>query len=179
MRPDGARTSAAARWAVGWLTRDMPLDGTYEPSPDARTREQVELFERSGGTEGTTWAGRPVIILTSLGARSGKVRKVPLMRVEHDGRYAVVASMGGAPQHPTWYNNLCTHPLVELQDGPERKDYRAREVTGAEREEWWARSVAAYPDYADYATKTDRLIPVLVLEPVDGTDPVADVGAQR
>lgn len=145
--------------------RTMPITGEYEPSTDTRTREQVELIESSGGTEGTTMRGMPVVVVTMLGQRSGKVRKIPVMRVEHDGAYAVVASLGGAPKHPVWYHNLLAHPLVELQDGPARADYTVREVEGAERDLWWARSVEAYPDYADYQTKTDRVIPVLVLEP--------------
>ncbi|MEU3254211.1 nitroreductase family deazaflavin-dependent oxidoreductase [Streptomyces sp. NPDC006997] len=144
----------------------MPLDGEYEPSPAKWVRDQVELYESSGGTEGTTLrdTGLPVIVLTSRGARSGKIRKTPLMRVEHGGRYAVVASQGGAPQHPVWYHNLKADPRVELQDGPVRQDMTAREVTGEEREEWWRRAVAAYPPYAEYAEKTDRRIPVFVLE---------------
>ncbi|MDX3106691.1 nitroreductase family deazaflavin-dependent oxidoreductase [Nonomuraea angiospora] len=147
----------------------MPLAGEYEPSPTAWVREQVELYESSGGTEGTTLmdTGMPVILLTTLGAKSSKIRKTPLMRVEHEGRYAVVASQGGAPQHPVWYFNIKAHPLVELQDGPAKQDMKAREVTGAEKAEWWERAVAAYPPYADYQKKTDREIPVFVLEPLD------------
>jgi deazaflavin-dependent oxidoreductase (nitroreductase family) len=144
----------------------MPITGEYEPSTDTRTREQVELIESSGGTRGTTMRGMPVVVVTMLGAKSGKVRKIPVMRVEHDGVYAVVASLGGAPKHPVWYHNLLAHPQVELQDGPARGEYTVREVTGDERALWWDRSVAAYPDYADYQTKTDRVIPVLLLEPV-------------
>jgi len=143
----------------------MPLQGEYEPSPAAWARDQVELYERSGGTEGTTMQGRPVVILTSRGARSGKIRKTPVMRVEHDGRYAVVASLGGAPKHPVWYHNLVADPRVELQDGPVKQDMIAHEATGAERETWWARAVEAYPDYAEYQKKTDRVIPVFVLTP--------------
>ncbi|MFC1440228.1 nitroreductase family deazaflavin-dependent oxidoreductase [Streptacidiphilus sp. N1-10] len=143
----------------------MPLEGEYEPSPSKWVRDQVELYESSGGTEGTTLRGMPVVILTSKGAKSGKIRKSGLMRVEHDGSYAVVASQGGAPTHPVWYYNITANPLVELQDGPVRQDMTAREVTGAERDEWWARAVEAYPDYADYQKKTDRVIPVLVLTP--------------
>ena len=109
--------------------------------------------------------GMPVIILTSRGATSGKVRKTPLMRVEHDGRYAVVASKGGAPEHPIWYHNLVADPHVELQDGPVKQDMVARELSGQERATWWDRAVAAFPDYADYQTKTDRQIPVFVVEP--------------
>ncbi|GGM07848.1 nitroreductase family deazaflavin-dependent oxidoreductase [Dactylosporangium sucinum] len=144
----------------------MPLTGEYEPSPTDWAREQAELFERTNGAEGNTLRGRPIILLTSLGAKSGKIRKTPLMRVEHDGEYAVVASQGGAPQHPVWYHNLVQHPLVELQDGPVRKDYTAREVTGEERETWWKRATATWPDYDDYTKKTDRTIPVFVLTPV-------------
>ncbi|EHN78290.1 nitroreductase family deazaflavin-dependent oxidoreductase [Streptomyces coelicoflavus] len=147
----------------------MPLDGEYEPSPTQWVREQVELYESSGGTEGTTLrdTGLPVIVLTTRGARSGKVRKTPLMRVEHEGRYAAVASLGGAPKHPVWYFNVISDPRVELQDGPVRRDMTAREVTGAEKAEWWERAVAAFPPYSDYQEKTDREIPVFVLEPAD------------
>lgn len=144
----------------------MTLSGEYEPSPQQWVRDQVDLYERSGGTEGTTLQGAPVIIMTSLGAKSGKIRKTPLMRVEHDGRYAVIASLGGAPQHPVWYHNLRAHPEVELQDGPVKRTYQAREVTGEEKTQWWDRAVQAWPDYAEYQKKTDRQIPVLVLEPV-------------
>ncbi|MET8942684.1 nitroreductase family deazaflavin-dependent oxidoreductase [Streptomyces sp. NPDC004542] len=148
----------------------MPLQGEYEPSPTQWVREQVELYESSGGTEGTTLrdTGLPVILLTSRGARSGKVRKTPLMRVEHEGRYAVVASQGGAPRHPVWYFNLKADPHVELQDGPVKQDMRAREVTGEEKTRWWERAVAAYPPYAEYQEKTSREIPVFVLEPAGG-----------
>ncbi|GGX20247.1 nitroreductase family deazaflavin-dependent oxidoreductase [Streptomyces lomondensis] len=145
----------------------MPLEGEYEPSPTQWVREQVELYESSGGTQGTTLPGSkmPVVVLTSRGARSGKLRKSPVMRVEHEGRYAAVASLGGAPKHPVWYFNLKSDPHVELQDGPVKRDMTAREVTGAEKAEWWERAVAAYPAYADYQKKTDREIPVFVLEP--------------
>jgi deazaflavin-dependent oxidoreductase (nitroreductase family) len=143
----------------------MPLQGEYEPSREQFVRDQVELYERSGGTDGTTMRGLPVIVLTSRGAKSGKIRKTPLMRVEHDGRYAVVASLGGAPKHPTWYHNLRADPHVELQDGPVKQDMTARELSGEERSQWWDRAVAAFPDYAEYQTKTDRVIPVFVLEP--------------
>ncbi|MEU6539185.1 nitroreductase family deazaflavin-dependent oxidoreductase [Streptomyces sp. NPDC047000] len=148
----------------------MPLEGEYEPSPAQWVREQVELYESSGGTEGTTLrdTGLPVILLTTRGARSGKIRKTPLMRVEHDGRYAVVASQGGAPKHPVWYFNIRADPRVELRDGPERQDMTARELTGAEKAEWWERAVAAFPPYADYQKKTSREIPVFVLEPAGG-----------
>ena len=143
----------------------MPLDGEYEPSPAAWVRDQVAEYESSGGTRGTTLRDMPVIVLTSRGAKSGKIRKTPLMRVEHDGSYAIVASKGGAPEHPVWYYNVVADPHVELQDGPVRQDMTAREVTGAEKATWWERAVAAYPDYADYQKKTDRQIPVFVVEP--------------
>ncbi|WP_042371451.1 nitroreductase family deazaflavin-dependent oxidoreductase [Streptacidiphilus neutrinimicus] len=143
----------------------MPLKGEYEPSPTDWVRAQVEQYESSGGKEGTTMRGMPVILLTSIGAKSGKLRNTPLMRVEHDGRYAVVASQGGAPKHPVWYHNLKADPRVELQDGTVRQDMTAREVTGEEKAQWWQRAVAAYPDYADYQTKTTREIPLFVLEP--------------
>jgi F420H(2)-dependent quinone reductase len=145
----------------------MPVEGQYEPSAQAWVREQVELYEGSGGTQGTTLrdTGLPVVIVTNRGAVSGKVRKIPVMRVEHDGRYAVVASKGGAPDNPQWYRNLVVSPLVELQDGPVKQDMVAREVSGAERQEWWQRAVAAYPPYSDYQLKTERQIPVFVLEP--------------
>ncbi|GAA1250871.1 nitroreductase family deazaflavin-dependent oxidoreductase [Kitasatospora nipponensis] len=146
----------------------MPLHGEYEPSPVSWAREQVELYESSGGTEGTTMRGMPVVVLTTLGARSGKIRKTPLMRVEHGGRYAVVASLGGAPQHPVWYHNVVADPRVELRDGPVLQDMTAREVTGAEKDLWWARAVEAFPDYAEYQRKTERVIPVFVLEPQPG-----------
>lgn len=147
----------------------MPLTAEYEPSTSAQTRRQVETYERSGGTEATTMRGMPVVILWSVGARSGKLRKIALMRVEHDGEYAAVASLGGAKQHPVWYYNLAANAHVELQDGPVRRDYTAREVTGDEKALWWERSVAAYPDYASYQRKTEREIPVFVLTPVDAT----------
>ena len=145
----------------------MPLSGDYEPSPWEAVRAQVELYERSGGAEGNTMLGRPVVVLTTVGSTSGKLRKTPLMRVEHDGRYAVVASLGGAPEHPSWYHNVVADPHVELQDGATRRDYRARELAGEEREEWWARAVEAFPQYDDYRHKTERVIPVFILEPVD------------
>jgi deazaflavin-dependent oxidoreductase (nitroreductase family) len=145
----------------------MPVQGVYEPSASQRSRDQVEQYESSGGTEGTTMRGYPVVVLTTKGAKSGKVRKTPLMRVEHDGEYAVVASLGGAPKHPVWYYNLVVHPdEVELQDGPVKQDMTARELTGDERDTWWRRAVEAYPDYADYQTKTSRTIPVFLLTPV-------------
>ncbi|HEX7134135.1 MAG TPA: nitroreductase family deazaflavin-dependent oxidoreductase [Iamia sp.] len=146
----------------------MPIDAPYEPSPWEPVATQVEQYESTGGVEGGELQGAPCIILSTLGAKSGKQRKTPLMRVEHDGRYAVVASLGGAPQHPVWYHNLVAHPdVVALQDGPTVKDYDAREVTGDEKAEWWARAVEVWPSYDDYQTKTDRQIPVFVLTPRD------------
>ncbi|MER8016823.1 nitroreductase family deazaflavin-dependent oxidoreductase [Streptomyces griseoluteus] len=149
----------------------MALEGEYEPSPEQWVRDQVERYESSGGTEGNTLldTGLPVIILTTRGNRSGKLRKTPLMRVEHDGKYAVVASVGGAPKHPVWYFNVKADPTVELQDGPRKREMRAREVTGDEKARWWERAVAAFPPYAEYQEKTDREIPVFVLEPADAS----------
>ena len=143
----------------------MPLTGEYEPSTAERTRRQVELYEGSNGAEGNTLRGMPVIVLTTVGAKSGKLRKNALMRVEHDGEYAVVASLGGSPTHPVWYYNVVANPHVELQDGATRRDYTAREVSGAEKALWWERAVAAYPDYAAYQRRTEREIPVFVLTP--------------
>jgi deazaflavin-dependent oxidoreductase (nitroreductase family) len=143
----------------------MPLHGEYAPSSDEWVRDQVEKIEGSGGTEGNELRGVPVIIVTSVGAGSGKLRKNPVMRVEHDGSYAAVASKGGAPEHPAWYRNLLEHPHVEVRDTTQSGDYTARELSGEERAQWWARSVAVWPDYAEYQTKTEREIPVFVLEP--------------
>ncbi len=145
----------------------MPLTGEYEPSPAQWVRDQVQLYESSGGTEANTLldTGMPVVVVTHRGVNSGKIRKTPLMRVEHDGVYALVASQGGAPTHPHWYANLLADPHVELQDGPQHSDRVAREVEGEERRIWWDRAVAAYPPYAEYQTRTERVIPVLVLEP--------------
>ena len=143
----------------------MSLIGEYVPSPSQWVRDQIELYESSGGTEGTTIRGLPVIVFTSRGARTGKIRKTAVMRVEHDGCYALVASKGGAPHHPVWYHNLKAHPGIELQDGPVKQKMTTREVTGEEKARWWERAVAAYPDYADYQQQTDREIPVFVAEP--------------
>jgi len=143
----------------------MPLEGEYAPSSSEWVRDQVQQIESSGGTEGTTMRGVPVIVVTSLGASSGKLRKNPVMRVEHGGKYAAVASKGGAPEHPSWYRNLVDHPLVEVQDGPAKGDFTARELSGDERAQWWDRALQVWPDYGDYQTKTDREIPVFVLEP--------------
>ena len=143
----------------------MPLNGEYEPSSAKWVRDQDEEFESSGGRRGTTLRGVPVVVVTSVGAGSGKLRKNPVMRVEHDGVYAAVASKGGTPQNPAWYRNLIEHPLVELQDGAAKGDYSARVTFGEERGLWWKRALEVWPDYADYQTRTDRQIPVFVLEP--------------
>ncbi len=145
----------------------MALTGEYEPSPSEWVRDQVEAYEGSGGKEADTLldTGYPVVIVTSRGNKTGKVRKTPLMRVEHDGRYALVASRGGAPTHPVWYYNLKSDPSsIFIQDGPEPFAVQVREVDGSEREEWWERAVAAYPPYAEYQTRTERRIPVFVAE---------------
>jgi deazaflavin-dependent oxidoreductase (nitroreductase family) len=144
----------------------MPLEGTHTLSPIAWVRDQTEKILETGTTAAVDIMGRDVVLLTIRGAKSGKLWWVPLMRVEHDGTYAIVASVGGAPQHPTWYGNVKANPEVELQDGTEKGDYLAREVTGEEKATWWERAVAAYPPYADYQRKTERQIPVLVLEPI-------------
>ena len=142
----------------------MPLHGEYGPSTSGWARAQAETYERTGGAEAGDLRGKPVIVLTTVGGRSGLLRKTALMRVEHGGAYAVVGSRGGAPTDPAWCANLRANPLVELQDGTERHDYVAREVSGAERDEWWARACGAWPDYAGYQEKTTRRIPVFVLE---------------
>ena len=147
----------------------MALEGEYEPSPAQWVRDQVEEFEASNGQKANILRGRPdwpIVVITSVGAKSGKLRKNPVMRVEKDGVYAAVASKGGAPEHPTWYHNLVAHPEVELQDGPEPHTYRARVAEGEERAEWWKRAVAQYAPYAEYQEKTDREIPVFLLERV-------------
>lgn len=143
----------------------MPLTGEYELSPSDWVRKQTEQILETGTTDGLFVADRPIILVTMRGVKSGKLRKVPLMRVEHDGRYALVASKGGAPENPVWYANVKAEPHVELQDGTVVKDYTAREITGDEKAAWWERAVANYPPYAEYQEKTDRPIPVFVLEP--------------
>jgi deazaflavin-dependent oxidoreductase (nitroreductase family) len=145
----------------------MAIEGEYVPSPSDWVRNQVEEYERSGGTSGTTLldSGLPVVIVTNKGAKTGAIRKTPVMRVEHEGRYAAVGSKGGAPQNPVWVYNLRANPDVVLQDGSETWAMTAREISGEERAIWWERAVAAYPSYADYQEKTDRLIPLFLLEP--------------
>jgi deazaflavin-dependent oxidoreductase (nitroreductase family) len=143
----------------------MALTGEYVLSPEGWVRDQTEKILKTGTTAGVEIYGRPIVLVTIRGAKSGKLRYTPLMRVEHGGRYALVASKGGAAKHPTWYGNLVANPHVELQDGTVRSDYDAREMSGAERAEWWERAVAAYPPYAEYQQRTSRQIPVFVLEP--------------
>lgn len=143
----------------------MTDDKEYAPSPEQWVRDQVDLYESSGGKEGNTMRGMPIVLLTTIGAKTGKIRKVPLMRVEHEGSYAAVASKGGAPEHPVWFYNLKANPDLDVRDGEQVFQMTAREVSGDEYAQWWERSVAAYPDYADYQTKTDRKIPLFVLEP--------------
>lgn len=143
----------------------MPLTGEYAPSPADYARRQAEEYEASGGVQAATMQGLPIVVVTTVGRRSGKLRKTPLMRVEHDGRYLLVASLGGAPKHPVWYLNILEHPQVELQDGASRQDMVARELSGPERDVWWQRAVDAFPNYAAYQRKTSRVIPLLLLEP--------------
>jgi deazaflavin-dependent oxidoreductase (nitroreductase family) len=145
----------------------MPLTGEYAPSTAAWARKQAETYEQTNGEKAADLRGRPIIVLSSIGAKTGKLRKTPLMRVEHDGVYAVVGSKGGAPTHPVWVYNLRKNPHVELQDGPTKRDYTARETSGDEKAVWWKRAVATWPDYATYQTRTKRQIPLFVLEPID------------
>jgi len=146
----------------------MPIEGEYAPSPSQWVRDQVEKYESSGGTDGLTLmnTGMPVIVVVNRGAKTGKVRKTPLMRVEHEGTYLAVGSKGGSPTNPVWVHNLRADPHVELWDGPDRSDRLAREISGEERATWWERAVAAFPPYAEYEAKTERQIPVFVLEPI-------------
>jgi deazaflavin-dependent oxidoreductase (nitroreductase family) len=144
----------------------MTLSGEYERGTSDWAADQVTAYEASGGQQANTIQGRPIVVITSIGSKSGKLRKNPVMRVEHDGEYAAVASKGGAPEHPAWFHNIVAHPQVDLQDGPEPGSYTARIVTGAEREKWWTRAVGAFPPYAGYQEKTDREIPVFVLSRV-------------
>jgi deazaflavin-dependent oxidoreductase (nitroreductase family) len=141
----------------------MPLSGEYAPSPSDWARKQAEAYEASGGAKANKISGKPVVVVTSVGAKTGELRKTALMRVEHNGEYVVVGSLGGSRRNPFWVHNLRANPLVELQDGAEKHDYIARELSGAERDEWWARAVEAFPTYATYQKKTSRLIPVFLL----------------
>ena len=145
----------------------MPLDGEYEPSPWEPIAEQVEQYERTDGVEGGEFMGGPCIILTTKGARSGKLRKTPLIRVTDGTSYVVIGSMGGAPNDPQWVHNLRANPLAELQDGAERRDYAVREVDGDEKTTWWQRATGVWPDYDTYQSSTERVIPLFVLDPVD------------
>ncbi len=145
----------------------MPLTGDYEPSTSDWSRENAEQYMASGGTEGAELKGKPVVLLTTVGAKTGKIRKTPLMRVEHGGEYAIVASLGGAPKNPVWYFNIKANPHVELQDGTVSGDYSAREVFGEEKAAWWTRALETWPDYAEYQKQTDRQIPVFVLTPLN------------
>lgn len=150
----------------------MPLVGDYEPSPSEWSREHADRYEESGGTDGAVRDEMAFILVTSVGAKSGKLRRTPLMRVEHNGEYALVASHGGDPRNPTWYYNLVKNPHVELRDGTVKLDYLARQATGEERAAWWARSVAAFPTYAEYQAQTTRVLPVFILTPMPGGDAV-------
>ncbi|HMC41209.1 MAG TPA: nitroreductase family deazaflavin-dependent oxidoreductase [Acidimicrobiales bacterium] len=168
VRASDERQSRRSAWTDSGFSPlhwGMALNGEYEASPWEWVRDQVEEYESSGGEKGNTLrdTGLPVVIVTTRGNKSAKVRKMALMRVEHDGEYALVASMGGAPKNPVWYHNIKAHPAdVRIQDGPEPFDVEVREVEGDERAVWWERAVAAYPPYAEYQTKTERRIPVLV-----------------
>ena len=152
--------------ADAWWGGGMALTGTYVPSKTQWVRENVEEYESSNGTKGTELNGFPVVVITSMGAKSGNLRKNPVMRVERDGTYVAIASKGGAPEQPEWYYNLVEHPEVELQDGPEKHTYVARLAEGEERAEWWQYAVETWPTYGEYQKKTDREIPVFVLEEI-------------
>ncbi|WP_285135564.1 nitroreductase family deazaflavin-dependent oxidoreductase [Microbacterium sp. lyk4-40-TSB-66] len=145
----------------------MSLSGEYLPSTSEWARQQAETFEATGGQESADMRGVPIIVLTTVGAKTGGLRKTALMRVEHDGKYAVVASKGGAPEHPAWYYNLVKNPRVALQDGDVKKEYDSHQAEGAEREEWWGYATEVWPDYDEYQKKTDRRIELFVLEPVE------------
>ena len=147
----------------------MTLQGEYEPSSQQWVRDQVAAYEASGGQEANTLRGSadPIVVITSVGSKSGKLRKNPVMRVEKDGVYVAIASKGGAPDNPSWYANFVAHPEVDLQDGPVAKPYRARIAQGEERQQWWDHAVATWPTYASYQEKTDREIPVFLLEPIE------------
>ena len=156
------------------LNISMALTGDYAPSAWEWVRKHVEQILRTGTTDGVTIKGRPTVLITYRGAKTGKIRKIALMRVEHEGRYAVVASKGGAPTNPQWYSSLVAEPVIELQDGTVTRMYKAHEMFGDEKAVWWRRAVDAFPDYAAYQRKTDRQIPVFVLEPIDGDTPDGD-----
>jgi deazaflavin-dependent oxidoreductase (nitroreductase family) len=173
--PQGRRHGLAAESRrAGNVDQDTALTGDYEPSALGWVRGHVEQIVRAGTTSGVTMSGRPTVLMTYRGAKTGKVRKTPVMRVEYEGRYAAVASKGGEPTNPQWYASLVAEPIIELQDGTVTRQYRAREVFGDEKALWWRRAVEAFPDYADYQRKTDRPIPVFVLEPIRGGMPAGD-----
>jgi deazaflavin-dependent oxidoreductase (nitroreductase family) len=173
--PHGRRHGrGAASRRADHVDQGTALTGDYEPSALGWVREHVERIVRTGTTDGVTISGLPTVLMTYRGAMTGKVRKTPVMRVEHEGRYAAVASKGGEPTNPEWYASLVAEPVIALQDGAVTRDYSAREVFGDEKALWWRRAVDAYPDYADYQRKTDRQIPVLVLEPITGNTPADD-----
>ncbi|OHV42585.1 nitroreductase family deazaflavin-dependent oxidoreductase [Pseudofrankia sp. BMG5.36] len=156
------------------MDQGKPMTGDYEPSGLGFVREYVEQIIRTGTTDGVTMKDRPMVLMTYRGAKTGKVRKTPVMRVEHESRYAAVASNGAQPTNPQWYPSLLAEPIIELQDRTVTRQYRAREVFGDEKALWWRRAVDAFPDYADYQRKIDRQIPVFVLEPVSGGTPADD-----
>ncbi|ADP80456.1 nitroreductase/quinone reductase family protein [Pseudofrankia inefficax] len=173
-QPSGRRPAPVAdSRRAGRPDRRGPRTGDYEPSALGFVRDHVEQIMRTGTTDGVTMKGRPMVLMTYLGARSGKVRKTPVMRVEHEGSYAAVASNGAQPANPQWYASLLAAPVIELQDRAVTRQYRAREVFGDEKALWWRRAVDAFADYADYQRQIDRQIPVLVLEPVTGDPPAA------
>jgi F420H(2)-dependent quinone reductase len=148
----------------------MALQGTYVPSKHQWVRDQVAAYEQSNGERANTLrdTGYPIVVITSVGAKSGNLRKNPVMKVERDGRYVAIASKGGSPENPEWYHNFVTHPEVELQDGAKKHTYTARLLSGDERSEWWDYAVATWPTYAEYRKRTTREIPVFLLEPAAG-----------
>lgn len=154
------------------------MTGEYAQQAPGWVADQLAQIDAAGTTRAVDVQGRQVVVFTMRGARSGLLRRVPLMRVEHDGAYALVASKGGAPEHPVWYRNVTTHPEVEVQDGAAHHDAVVRELAGAERDEWWERAVEAFPAYAEYQVGTDRQIPVLLAEPVDGPSDAPDVAGR-
>jgi deazaflavin-dependent oxidoreductase (nitroreductase family) len=170
-RPGRRHGPAAESQRAGHVDQGIALTGDYEPSASEWVRDHVEQIVRTGTTDGVTISGLPTVLMTYRGAKTGKLRKAPVMRVEHEGRYAAVASKGGAPTNPQWYASVVAEPVIELQDGAATQEYRAREVFGDEKALWWRRAVDAYPDYADYQRKTNRQIPVFVLEPISGRTP--------
>jgi len=173
-RPRHAHGLVAQPRRAGHIGQGKPMTGDYEPSALGFAREHVEQIMRTGTTNGVTMKNRPLVLMTYRGAKTGKVRKTPLMRVEHEGRYAAVASNGAQPTNPQWYPSLLAEPVIELQDGAVTRQYRAREVFGHEKAQWWRRAVDPFPDYADYQRKIDRQIPLFVLQPISGDTPADD-----